>query len=121
MTSYREAEQPFGNQAMLTDRRASVRYPCELETSCAPLPGRSGLEWSGQVRNISCGGLGISLQRRFEPGTLLAVAIQAGDGSPAQSVLCRVVHVHAQTDGGWLTGCCFASELSEEDVQALLG
>lgn len=103
--------------ATADERRAHVRYPCEFDSSCSPISAARGSQWTGKVRDISQGGIGIILSRRFELGTLLSVEIQEPDGRSSGSLLARVVHVTPHSSGGWAVGCCFTSELSEEEVK----
>ena len=60
------------------------------------------------------------MSRRFELKTLLAIELLSRSGQPSRRVFARVVHVHRRGDGSWLLGCAFATELSEEDLQALI-
>lgn len=99
------------------ERRAHVRFPCELDSSCSPITGSKDTQWTGKVRDISRGGVGIVLSRRFELGTLLNVEILEANGSSSGSMLARVVHVTPHTSGGWMIGCCFTSELGDDDVK----
>jgi len=106
--------------ASLADRRAYVRHPCHLGTSCHPVTSGQGQEWVGQAVNISQGGVGLVLNRRFEKGTLLSVEVTGSNGQPGRSMLARVAHVCQQSDGSWMIGCAFANKLSEDDVNAIL-
>jgi hypothetical protein len=103
------------------ERRAWVRYPCELDSACQPLAGTRGVEWPGKIRNLSRGGLALSLTRRFEVGTVLSIDVQGpgGEGDMG-TVLARVCHISTQPDGSWLLGCSFTKLLSEEDLKAFL-
>lgn len=103
------------------ERRAHVRYPCELDSSCVPIAGSRGMEWTGKIRDISQGGIGVVLNRRFELGTLLTIEVQEPDGRTSGTLLARVVHVTPHSTGGWVIGCCFTNELGEDEVQALSG
>jgi hypothetical protein len=98
------------------DRRAWVRFPCEHGTVCHPVMAAGEQRWAGQVRDISAGGIGLSLNRRFELGTLLAIQVQGRDGEPLRTLWGRVVHVHQRPCGTWQMGCSFANELSEEEL-----
>jgi len=102
------------------DRRAWVRYPCDLDSACQPLAGTRGVEWPGKIRNLSRGGLALSLTRRFEVGTVLAIDVQGRADGDVGSVLARVCNVAMQPDGSWLLGCSFTKLLTEEDLKALL-
>src|SRR5205807_622730 len=75
--------------------------------------------WPATIRGISTGGLSLTLGRRFEHGSGLAIEIPTEDGATS-IVLARVVRVSTHPDGGWLLGCSFISELSEEEVRHVL-
>ena len=111
-----QSENPKPGQV---ERRAWVRYPCDLESSCQPMAGVRGLQWPGKIRDLSRGGVAIILTRRFEVGTLLAVEVQ-GQAEAVGTLLARVARVTLQKDGSWLMGCSFTKLLSEEDLKALL-
>jgi hypothetical protein len=102
------------------ERRAWVRYPCDWESACQPLAGTRGIQWQGKIRNLSCGGVAITLARRFEVGTILAIGVQGQAEQVLGTVVARVAHVSTQADGSWLHGCAFTSPLNEEDLKALL-
>jgi hypothetical protein len=101
-----------------SERRASLRHPCDLESACQPLTA-SSIQWPGRIRNLSAGGIGINLARSFEPGTVLAIDIRSRD-QRVETLTARVVHARLQDDGSWILGCAFANPLSEEDLKALL-
>jgi PilZ domain len=100
--------------------RVYERYPSDLATHCQPLAARSDndMKWSAIVHDISAGGIGLLLQRRFEPRTGLAIELPDA-GNTDYTVFVRVVHARAQPDGRWLLGCQFVSPLSEERLHAL--
>jgi hypothetical protein len=103
-----------------SEHRALVRYPCDLESSCQPLAGARGLQWPGEVRNLSTGGIAVRLARRFEAGTVLAIDVQGRGETIPRTLLARVIHVLLQNDGSWLLGCAFTNPLSEECLKLLL-
>src|SRR5437870_1312071 len=35
------------------ERRTSVRYPCNLETACAPIAAQAGASWGALIRDVS--------------------------------------------------------------------
>lgn len=102
------------------ERRAWVRYATNQPTECAPVVETDGPQWVGKVRDISAGGLGVVLDRRFEPGTVLLVGVEDKAEASYRALLARVVRVTRFPDGNWLLGCIFARNLTEEDVAALL-
>jgi CheY-like chemotaxis protein len=106
------------------ERRAQIRYLCQLKNSCQ-LVGRlgAGESWPGIVRNLSAGGLQVLLQRRYEPGTILAVEIPPPDGddsATARRLLARVVRVMHEPDGQWALGCSFMDGLDDNELRDLL-
>jgi hypothetical protein len=102
------------------ERRAWVRFPCHLESSCQPLAGQRGMQWQAKVRNISRGGTALTMGRRFEVGTFLTIEIQGMHGESLATLMAKVAHVTAQPGGMWLLGCSFTQELAEADLQSLL-
>jgi hypothetical protein len=104
----------------LSERRAWVRQPCELDSLCKPLAGGSSLQWLGKIRDLSAGGIALNLSRRFGSGTVLTIDMHSRDKRVVQTLTARVVHSTLQEDGSWLIGCAFTSPLNEEDLKALL-
>jgi hypothetical protein len=101
------------------DLRGAQRHCCLVQTTCQPPSAWSRNPWPATIRDISTGGLKLLLNRRFERGSGLAIELPTEDGSTT-TVLARVAHVHAAPEGGWVLGCTFISELSDEEVRAVL-
>ncbi|MBY0523266.1 MAG: PilZ domain-containing protein [Gemmataceae bacterium] len=118
-------EEPVG-PASGAERRASVRYPCDPESfsadnTCRPLTARRKDEsWTATVRDLSTGGVGIVVNRRFEPGTLLSIELQDADRLSARTLLVRVVRLTKEGKEHWLLGCAFTTKLSEAELLALM-
>jgi hypothetical protein len=108
---------------LLTERRAWVRYPSDRDTFCQPGIGRKerDLWWQAQIRDISNAGIGLILNRRFTPGTILSVELPTTHSGSVILQLARVVHASPQADGRWLIGCEFAKQLSDDDLASLTG
>jgi hypothetical protein len=102
--------------------RVRPRHSCDLEASCQPVAARSSddVHWPGTIRDLSTGGLGLVLKRRFEPGAGLAIELPAQKDRPEETLLARVRHATRLPDGSWLHGCKFISELSDDELQRLL-
>jgi hypothetical protein len=100
-----------------TNRRVTFRYLCGVHASCEPVAarGKSGLEWQARVKDVSRGGLGLLLDRRFEKGTVLTVEL-ALDPHGSCMVLARVVHAMRLPDGDWLVGCELVNRQAGEEV-----
>ena len=82
--------------------------------------GGPGESWPLVVRDVSAGGAGVLLARRFEPGTELAIELAGGPGAPARRLPARVVRVRADRGGCWVHGCAFDPPLDGQQLAALL-
>jgi serine/threonine protein kinase len=102
------------------ERRASVRYVSRLKGSCRPIVSERKWRWNATVRDVSCGGLGLLVTRRFEPGTILRVKLASAGSSRHRIYLVRVVRVQSHSPKTWIVGCVFPRRLSEDEVQTLL-
>ena len=104
------------------ERRVWPRYACDMPAECQPVAARanSDVSWPTKIRNISVGGVGLVLDRRFERGTGLAIAWQAKGAESSGPFLARVAHATTHPDGLWLLGCAFLSKLSNEELQDFL-
>jgi hypothetical protein len=100
------------------ERRAAVRYPSNLTSSCHTLTSRREDSWTATVKDISRLGIGLRLGRRFEPGIILAVELPF-EGAP-QLLLVRVMHTRSEGEGVWLIGCELVNPLTEDELKALL-
>jgi hypothetical protein len=100
------------------ERRAFRRYTADLEVSCRTLGAGRADSWPARLRDISAGGVGLVLGRRFEAGTLLAVDLaNTASGSP-RTLLSRVMHVTAQPEGEWLLGLALLREMGEDELRS---
>jgi PilZ domain len=105
-------------QSVIPERRASARHLSNLQTACQLVGAASSEMWDATVRDLSSGGIGLVLKRRFEPGTLLSFILDSRTHSGTHSYLARVVHATANEGGGWLLGCRLLGEIGEEELQA---
>lgn len=106
----------------MVECRVWERFPCGLETTCQPIAARGNEEpfWTAQIRDLSVGGVGVVLNRRFERGAGLAIEIPETTSCPATTLMGRVVHTTSMPGGQWLHGCEFVSLLSDDELQRLL-
>jgi len=107
------------------ERRGSVRYPCSTESfstdnSCRPITATKREAWTAIIRDLSTGGMGIIVPRRFEPGTLLTVDLEDAARTSHNSFVVRVMHITQETDNSWLLGCAFTAKLSESELLGLM-
>jgi hypothetical protein len=107
------------------DRRASVRYPCDpdsfsADNSCRPVTAPKKESWSAVVRDVSTGGIGIVINRRFEPGTLLTVDLEDAERTARRSLLVRVMRITQENSSAWMHGCAFTHKMSESELLDLM-
>jgi hypothetical protein len=102
--------------------RVWERYQLDLQTACQPVATRNDrdLVWAATIRDISVGGVGIVMPRRFEPGMGLAIELPPKADGTSDTLLARVAHVRRLPEGGWLLGCTFISQLSEQELEDLV-
>jgi serine/threonine protein kinase len=110
-----------------TERRAWVRHRLEIgaygSVDTAVFGGSEDTEelWPLVVRDVSLGGVGVLLARRFEPGTELVIELGGGQPDvPPRKLQTRVVRVEPEVAGHWLHGCVFVTPLTEDELPALL-
>ena len=104
------------------DCRVYERKDCSLPTTCQPAAATDSHEvrWNATIQNISQGGVGLLLPRRFEKGTSLAIELPGDMERDSAIVFVKVVHLRRSNNGGWILGCKFISELSEDEIERLL-
>jgi hypothetical protein len=103
--------------------RAWERHPCDLRTSCQPIAASRGheLSWPATIRDLSAGGVGLVVERRFEPGVILFLELTSTTSGSPETLMARVIHTTPLAHHQWLLGCAFCSRLSPGKIQSLLG
>jgi hypothetical protein len=103
------------------DRREALRLITHLHGDCWAVggPGVSGA-WPARTADISEGGLGLLLSRRFEPGTVLAVTLARSKRETICMPLARVRCVRS-LGFDWKLGCAWANGLTIAELAELLG
>ena len=103
------------------ERRIWVRQLCKLDGSCKVLvPDGAQQRWRARMRDISEGGVGLFLNRRFEVGTLLILELPSVDGQTAHLLLVRVLRLVSLAIDKWFLGCSLNPDIDNEDVKALV-
>jgi hypothetical protein len=69
---------------------------------------------SGQVVNISRGGLRVLSCQRMEPGTLFRIGVASGNDGLFTLLMARAIYVVSASDDKWAVGCTFTPKLREE-------
>jgi serine/threonine protein kinase len=109
------------------ERRAWVRHELDIgtcgviDTSACGTGGPENEEyWPLVIRDLSVGGCGVLLARRFELGTELSIELSAGPDVPPRRLAARVVRIVSEKTGHWVHGCSFAKRLTEDELHTLL-
>lgn len=100
------------------ERRVEVRFPSQLESACQAVNVDKEERWTGVVQDVSSGGIGLLLSRRFESGTVLTIEPPGSTPNRPKRLVVRVQRVQA-SGKKWRIGCRFARKLSEEEVHSL--
>jgi serine/threonine protein kinase len=104
------------------ERRASARFERNrgsralVDTGVHPGSGYTEA-WPLMIRDVSAGGVGLLLARRFEVGT--EMSIEVGTGPRPQSLPVRVVRVAPEGMGHWFHGCAFDPPLTAAQLGLL--
>src|SRR5207244_2951690 len=85
-----EMLETFGpkSEPVENERRSSPRFPCALETYCYP-SGKGDTQYPSRILNLSCGGMKLFAERRFEPGDSITVRFR----NPDRKIAMRKFHV----------------------------
>jgi serine/threonine protein kinase len=108
------------------ERRAWVRHDLDvgscgvIDTAVCSGGPESEEFWPLVVRDLSNGGVGVLLARRFEPGTELSIELSTGPATPPRRLSARIVRVVPENAGHWVHGCSFPENLSNDELDALL-
>ena len=100
-----------------SERRTAARHASTLRIACYPAGGGLAERRTARVRNVSKTGIGLILDRNWQPGQALILELPLGEG--VRQARARVVHATSQPGGCFLVGCTLDQSLSDADVQAL--
>lgn len=102
------------------ERRESIRYGINLETSGRLIAALDDGKCQARVRNISAGGISLVLSHGAEPDTVLSVQLLNRPTMFLCKVQVRVTYAVEHPTGDWILGGAFIEKLSEEELRALL-
>jgi c-di-GMP-binding flagellar brake protein YcgR len=106
---------------VLEERRVSARFFVNRPIAYQVINNPEPATYSGQLHNISAGGLNLVVDRPFYPGDLVSVLRAHDPGKSAKSALACVVHVSPTGENRWSLGCTFARKLNAEDLLPFAG
>jgi hypothetical protein len=116
--------EPADREAAAAERRARERRPCDCVTFCVPCPAPAShvpaYYWPAQVQDLSAGGVGLTTEHPFEPGTGLRLDYGGSPAGPAGTLQATVIHVRAEPAGCWTLGCKFVTPLTRDELDDLL-
>jgi PilZ domain len=107
--------EPAGPDKRRWNRSRPARGEATIETVSGSVraPGRV------QILNLSPVGIGLALDARLEPGTLLGLHLRSDPAHSGVTILASVVYLSPCGQGEWVVGCTFIRELSESDLAQL--
>lgn len=101
------------------DKRAWMRFTTQGQAEYLVLPPTGEPAKPARIVNISPTGIGLLLDEKIEPGTILDLLLKT-KGGPAFDILACVVFLGARDEGGWIAGCHFVRELEDADLKRLV-
>jgi hypothetical protein len=115
-----EYDSPCWTEEVSPERRAVPRYSCR-QSLRVRLPSLwICWRWRATVWNLSTRGIGLQLGKRVPLGTVFEVPLKTEHAGLAEILSVRVVHATRQPEGLWLIGCTLTTELTEQQLVALL-
>ncbi|MFO0865297.1 MAG: PilZ domain-containing protein [Gemmataceae bacterium] len=113
----------FGARRVRTapeDNRTWLRFDCDLQGKFHKVGDPNTKTYVARIINLSANGVGLLVDDRIEPGSLLNVELLARDGHTVKSILACAVHVADKGQGAYGVGCNFIRELPEADIKQLV-
>jgi hypothetical protein len=102
------------------ERRLEVRYRCSRSHMCRVLVRPSFRNLPAFLDQVSTSGVGLIIQERLEPGSVLALQLPSVRAGMSQVQSACVIHVHPDGHGAWFHGCSLSRPLSNHEIAALI-
>lgn len=102
------------------ERRQSVRYGINLETSCRLLAMVQGEPHPIRVRNISAGGISLVVSHSVPADDLLEVELLNRPEMFLCKLQVRITYRVEHPTGDWIVGGAFTRALREDELKSLL-
>ncbi|OAI48146.1 hypothetical protein AYO44_07755 [Planctomycetaceae bacterium SCGC AG-212-F19] len=102
------------------DQVDTERLACHREAWLHPVTLVKSDPWHAIVVAISTSGISLAIERRVATGTFFAVELPDPLGGVSRTYAARVIHTEPEGHGYWQLGCAFATELTEEELLALV-
>jgi eukaryotic-like serine/threonine-protein kinase len=101
------------------NRRREERYVTSIEGTCSMVLGPRDASWSGTILDVSSGGAHLTVERRFEVGSLINVSVLLDDVDQISFVL-RVQWIIQEAANRWRLGGKFHRRLPTIDLERIL-
>jgi hypothetical protein len=98
------------------ERRSCHRVPVQVAVFCRNNHGEDQLYWSGQIIDISCGGMQLLSRRKFEPTTLIRVCLAEEAGFSSESIEAVVIRAYQSSEEEWIMGCTLVRDFNEAEL-----
>jgi hypothetical protein len=110
-----QAEEEAGKE-----KRQTIRYKIDLETSCRLLAMVEGEPHPVRVRNISAGGISLVLMHEVPADELLEIELLNRPEMYLCKLQVRITYRVEHPSGDWIIGGAFTRPLSDEELRVLL-
>jgi serine/threonine protein kinase len=111
---------PVAKESDESKNRKTDRYACNLSATWRVLGGQGGSQEQARVSDLSVTGLALVAGENLKQGVVLSMTLANGKGRLSQPFLVRVVRSDEQSKGSYLVGCRFVSQLTKDELLALL-
>jgi len=101
------------------ERRAHVRHPVDVETTCHFLA--DGREIRARIRDVSHSGVNLAIPHAVPEGTMVRVQLPGPADAPHTTVLACVTNTRELLENQWTIGCMFSLEMSDAEMRHLGG
>src|SRR5437868_4109132 len=103
-----------------SEQRGRARHHCNFEAFYRSNRCGSAVGWLADVRDISATGIGLRLNRRFDPGSMLFIELISKQDESSHLLPVTVVHATQTDDSHWVLGCTFARTLTNAELAELV-
>jgi hypothetical protein len=102
------------------NRRGTRRLAYDGKNGPRNVRDEQGQLLAAEVCDISQRGIGLVLERRVEPASMLNIELPSKNELGVLKMVARVANVRSQPPGGWYVGCLFLRKLDDVELLALL-
>jgi Tfp pilus assembly protein PilZ len=100
--------------------RVWMRYPCHMLASYTVVRSPDVGRQPATILDLSASGIGLTVFRAIDVGTLLSLELKGKDEQHNISILACVVRSRREGPANWTVGCSFISELDHGQFEGLL-